>query len=180
MHCVNLSSAEIWKDESLLYRPISALLKKLYDDSLWSVFKRILTASGAFEPRGFFAGVKKDKRSYNTSWALKCTRSSQSHYKPTLTPWKHCKLYFDPKIKFVKQALNKRKIRKLYFDPKKSILSQVLTPTKTLPTVKLIYSEKATKFYKISTLFLSYIVPVKSKVEILQNLSIYDLYYNPK
>ena len=36
--------------------------------------------------------------------------------------------------------------------------------------VKFIYSEKATKFCKISTLLLSYVVPVKSKVEILQNL----------
>ena len=31
------------------------------------------------------------------------------------------------------------------------------------------YSEKATKFYKIFTLLLSYVVPVKSKVKILQN-----------
>ena len=35
--------------------------------------------------------------------------------------------------------------------------------------VKFIYSEKATKFCKISKLLLSYVVPVKSKVEILQN-----------
>ena len=35
--------------------------------------------------------------------------------------------------------------------------------------VKFIYSEKATKFCEISTLFLSNVVPVKSKVEILQN-----------
>ena len=32
--------------------------------------------------------------------------------------------------------------------------------------LKFIYSEKATKFCKISTLLLSYVVPVKSKVEI--------------
>ena len=32
-----------------------------------------------------------------------------------------------------------------------------------------IYSEKATKFCEISTLLLSYVVPVKSKVEISQN-----------
>ena len=35
--------------------------------------------------------------------------------------------------------------------------------------VKFIYSEKATKFFKISKLLLSYVVPVKSKMEILQN-----------
>ena len=34
--------------------------------------------------------------------------------------------------------------------------------------LKFIYSEKATKFCEISTLFLSYAVPVKSKVEIPQ------------
>ena len=35
--------------------------------------------------------------------------------------------------------------------------------------LKFIYFEKATRFCKISTLLLSYIVPVKSKVEISQN-----------
>ena len=35
--------------------------------------------------------------------------------------------------------------------------------------VKFIYSEKATKFCEISTLLFSYVVPVKSKVEISQN-----------
>ena len=35
---------------------------------------------------------------------------------------------------------------------------------------KFIYSKKATKFYKISILFLSYVVPIKSKEEISQNL----------
>ena len=34
---------------------------------------------------------------------------------------------------------------------------------------KFIYSEKATKFCEISTLLLPYVVPVKSKVEILKN-----------
>ena len=33
--------------------------------------------------------------------------------------------------------------------------------------VKFIYSEKATKFCKIPTLLLSYVVPVKSKIEIV-------------
>ena len=35
--------------------------------------------------------------------------------------------------------------------------------------LKFIYSEKATKFCEIFTLLLSYVVPVKSKVKILQN-----------
>ena len=40
--------------------------------------------------------------------------------------------------------------------------------------LKFIYSEKATKFCKISTLLLSYIVPIKSKVEILQNCVVFS------
>ena len=36
--------------------------------------------------------------------------------------------------------------------------------------LKFIYSEKATKFCEISTLFLSYAVPVKRKVDISQNI----------
>ena len=44
--------------------------------------------------------------------------------------------------------------------------------------VKLIYSEKATKVCEVSTLLLSYVVPIKSKVEISQNFvaRIYKLY----
>ena len=44
--------------------------------------------------------------------------------------------------------------------------------------LKFIYSEKATKFCKISTLILSYVVPVKSKVEILQNFVAFSEYMN--
>ena len=44
--------------------------------------------------------------------------------------------------------------------------------------VKLIYSEKATKFCEISTLLLSYAVPVKSNVEILQNFVAFSEYMN--
>jgi hypothetical protein len=40
------------------------------------------------------------------------------------------------------------------------------------------YSEKATKFGEISTLFSSYVVPVKSKVEILQNFAAFSEYMN--
>ena len=44
--------------------------------------------------------------------------------------------------------------------------------------LKFIYSEKATKFYKISTLLLSYVVPVISKVEISQNFVVFSEYMN--
>ena len=50
---------------------------------------------------------------------------------------------------------------------------------KAAKVLKFIYSEKATKFCEISTLLLSFVVPVKSKVEISQNcgrLRIYELY----
>ena len=43
---------------------------------------------------------------------------------------------------------------------------------------KFIYSEKATKFCEISTLLLSYVVPVKSKVEISQNFVAFSEYMN--
>ena len=43
--------------------------------------------------------------------------------------------------------------------------------------LKFIYSEKATKFCKISTLLLSYVVPVKSKVEISQNSVAFSEFY---
>ena len=45
-------------------------------------------------------------------------------------------------------------------------------------TLKFIYSEKATKFCEISTLLLSYVVPVKSKVEISQNFVAFSEYVN--
>ena len=44
--------------------------------------------------------------------------------------------------------------------------------------LKFIYSEKATKFSEISTLFLSYVVPVKSKVDISQNFVAFSEYIN--
>ena len=46
--------------------------------------------------------------------------------------------------------------------------------------VKVIYSEKAAKVCKIATLILSYVVPVKSKVEILQNFVTFSQYMNFK
>ena len=42
------------------------------------------------------------------------------------------------------------------------------------------YSEKATKFGEIFTFLLSYVVPVKSKVEISQNFVAFSEYMNFK
>ena len=44
--------------------------------------------------------------------------------------------------------------------------------------VKFIYSEKATKFYEISTLLLTTVHTVKSKVEISQNFVAFSEYMN--
>ena len=44
--------------------------------------------------------------------------------------------------------------------------------------LKLTYSEKATKYCEISTLLLSYVVPVKSKVKILQKFVAFSEYIN--
>ena len=44
--------------------------------------------------------------------------------------------------------------------------------------IKLIYSEKATKSCEISTLYLSYVVPVKCTVEILQIFLAFSEYMN--
>ena len=46
--------------------------------------------------------------------------------------------------------------------------------------LKFIYSEKATKFWEISALLLSYVVPIKSKVEISQNFLAFSEYTNFK
>ena len=47
-----------------------------------------------------------------------------------------------------------------------------------LNSLKFIYSEKATKFCEISTLLLSNVVPVKSKVAISQNFVAFSEYMN--
>ena len=44
--------------------------------------------------------------------------------------------------------------------------------------VKFLYSEKATKFYEISTVDLSYVEPVKSTVEISQNFATFSELYS--
>ena len=46
--------------------------------------------------------------------------------------------------------------------------------------LKFIYSEKATKFCEISNLILSYVVPVKSKVEISKKFVAFSEYMNFK
>ena len=46
--------------------------------------------------------------------------------------------------------------------------------------LKFIYSKKATKFCKIFTLLLSYVVPVKSKVKMSQNFVAFSEYLNFK
>ena len=46
--------------------------------------------------------------------------------------------------------------------------------------VKFIYSEKATKFCEICTVDLCYVVPVKSRMEILQNFVAFPEYMNFK
>ena len=68
-------------------------------------------------------------------------------------------------------------LRKIFFV--KSIKSERLKRSQYLTTIiKFIYSEKATKFCEISTLLLSYLVPVKSKVEISQNFVAFSEYMN--
>ena len=47
-------------------------------------------------------------------------------------------------------------------------------------SLKFIYSEKATKFCKISTVDLSYVVKIKSTVEISQNFVAFSEYMNFK
>ena len=46
--------------------------------------------------------------------------------------------------------------------------------------IKFIYSERATKFCEIAILYFSYLVPVKSKVEILQKFVAFSEYMNFK
>ena len=46
--------------------------------------------------------------------------------------------------------------------------------------LRLIYCEKPTKFCEISTLLLSYVVPVESKVKISQNFVVFSEYMNCK
>ena len=63
------------------------------------------------------------------------------------------------------------RLRFIWFITTKSMYSFFLN-------VKFIHSEKATKFCEICTLLLSYVVPVKSKVEILKNFVAFSEYMN--
>ena len=55
-----------------------------------------------------------------------------------------------------------------------------VSPQMYMYILKLIYSEKATKFREISTVDLSYVVTVKSTVELSQNLLAFSEYMNFK
>ena len=72
-------------------------------------------------------------------------------------------------------------ILKEEFDPEQicAILTLCnVSATSTWGKLKFIYSEKATKFCEISTRDLTYVVPVKSTVEILQNFVAFSEYMN--
>ena len=62
----------------------------------------------------------------------------------------------------------------LYYISTKFATKQISIPK----FVNFIYSEKATKFCEISTVDLSYVVPVKSSVEISQNFVAFSEYMN--
>ena len=51
-------------------------------------------------------------------------------------------------------------------------------PFRIMAPLKFMYSEKATKFCEISTILLSYVVPVKSNEEISQNFVAFSEYMN--
>ena len=53
-----------------------------------------------------------------------------------------------------------------------------MNPASKTYYLKFIYSEKAINFSKISTVDLSYVVPVKSTVEISQNFVAFSEYMN--
>ena len=72
-----------------------------------------------------------------------------------------------------KNRENLVKIRMLILQSKES-----RTYKKRRQALKLIYSEKVTKFCKIFTLLMSYVVPVKSKVKISQNFVAFSEYMN--
>ena len=62
----------------------------------------------------------------------------------------------------------------LYYISTKFATKQIYIPR----FVNFIYSEKATKFCEISTVDLSYVMPVKSSVEISQNFVAFSEYMN--
>ena len=97
---------------------------------------------------------------------------------------------------FSKKNLSKRKIgwqpqvavkvnkkwkpttKKEDLDASTRTILKLLKPKYHLLFIKFIFFEKATKFCKISTLLLSYLVTVKSKVKISQNFVAFSEYMN--
>ena len=83
-------------------------------------------------------------------------------------------------IKFFCPIRNSMGILEMYLEIFLAQLYFEVALTAPSHCVKFIQSEKATKFCKISTLLLSYVVPVKSKVEISQNFVAFSKYMNFK
>ena len=120
--------------------------------------------------------------------ALKFNLCSQNH-DPCVIELKHCFTnkamvrYIFTKVGLISESFScwlqsPTKCSKNYSDlyPRRIVcgiflgdLSQSKKLSEIKPPLKFIYSEKATKFCEISTVDLSYVVPVKSKVEISQN-----------
>ena len=61
---------------------------------------------------------------------------------------------------------------------KKTHLKETIYSSRYFGLLKFIYSEKATNFCEISTVDLSYVVTVKSMVEISQNFVAFSEYMN--
>ena len=88
---------------------------------------------------------------------------------PYSTYWNKVEIVFWPNFKTFKERLfwiwNK-----IYFEKEKKIMQSAF--------LKFIYSERATKFCEIFTFLLFYVVPVKSKVKISQNVVAFSDYMN--
>ena len=75
---------------------------------------------------------------------------------------------FNGGIRNNKQQMDEQQRMKQYYNEYKQV--------RKISMLKFIYSEKATKFCEISTLLLSYVVPVKGKMEISQNIVAFSEY----
>ena len=83
-----------------------------------------------------------------------------------LPPWLSTHCQYLSSVQEIKQT-----------EVKDRLLIQIKIPTYYIPIdLKFIHSEKATKLCEISTLLLSYVVPVKSKLEISQNFVAFSEY----
>ena len=86
-------------------------------------------------------------------------------------------IYYSCRLLFVRSTYFVTNYSKIW----RLILSDLQRFTHSeIQNLKFIYSGKATKFCKISTLLLSYVVPVKSKVENSQNFVAFSEYTNFK